>query len=414
MTGRTWLCCGAVIGFAVGTLAVHAKAQRNGSPFSDVPVQPLGEQRAAENPFSTQPTTTVQFGDPRPAFPRPGLAPQAIPPQAPAAQAAAPALDTGELCKCVGESGDVAARIKKALAGELKPSGMQYSDAPLEQAFGEISAEYNIPIQLDRAALEDVGLGPDEPVTISLHGISLKSALNHLLRQHTLTYVIQDEVLLITTPVVAEEQLMICLYDIRDLVGQPNADGPDNLIDTILSCIAPDTWADGGGTCEIRPVQPGLLAISQTQAVHEEIRALIQVIREMNKQAKPAAAALPAAPARVVTRNYVLQISTPESQEAQDALSKRLRELISAVVPDQKWTGTLADGQPVLLSVWPDRVVVRHQESVQRQVEAALVDSGMTIARQRNARGSATANPNSGNLQGGGGGGFFQSQPERE
>jgi hypothetical protein len=67
-------------------------------------------------------------------------------------------------------------------------------------------------------ALDDAGLGPDESVTINLHGISLRSALSHLLRQLNLTYIIRDELLLITTQIEAEEHLVVKVYPVADLV----------------------------------------------------------------------------------------------------------------------------------------------------------------------------------------------------
>ena len=74
---------------------------------------------------------------------------------------------------------------------------------------------------------------------------------------------------------------MICVYDVRDLVATPvrpaqagasAAADYDPLIDAIVSCVATETWAEsGGGEAEIRPLPPGLLVISQTRAVHDEI-----------------------------------------------------------------------------------------------------------------------------------------------
>ena len=55
-------------------------------------------------------------------------------------------------------------------------------------------------------ALEEIGVGTDEPVTINLHNVSLRSALRLMLKKLQLTYIIQDEVLMITTPEEAEKQ----------------------------------------------------------------------------------------------------------------------------------------------------------------------------------------------------------------
>jgi hypothetical protein len=95
--------------------------------------------------------------------------------------------------------------------------------------------------------------------------------------------------------------------------------------------------------------------------------------------------------------DYLLEASKPDDQAA---FQTQLRDLIVKLVPDQTWAGTLADGENVLLSVLPDRVVVRHTVAVQRQVEATLVDIGMVAPQRRNVG------------RGGGGGGFFRPAPQ--
>ena len=56
------------------------------------------------------------------------------------------------------------------------------------------------------------------------------------------------------------------------------------LIDTINSCVAKETWAKNGkGSAEIRSPKPGLLVITQTQAVHNDIRNLLTTLDEMRR-----------------------------------------------------------------------------------------------------------------------------------
>jgi len=186
------------------------------------------------------------------------------------------------MCRCAGESGSAAARIKQALGQPLRSTGLDFTDEPLENVLIFLQDEYDIPIQLDILALEDAGLTADEPLSANLQNISLKSALRLLLRQHQLTYLIRDEILCITTPDVADQELVTCVYDVRDLIGA-NKENKDiqALVDAIISCVAFDTWsARGGGEAEIRPLRPGLLVISQTQPVHDEIADLLGLIRE--------------------------------------------------------------------------------------------------------------------------------------
>ncbi len=115
-------------------------------------------------------------------------------------------------------SGPAEQRIETALRDPLRAAGLDFTDAPLEEVVNELQTEYGIPVQLDIPALDEIGLGPDEPVTVNVHNVSLRSALRLMLKQLQLTYIIQDEVLMITTPEEAETQLIVKVYPVADLV----------------------------------------------------------------------------------------------------------------------------------------------------------------------------------------------------
>jgi hypothetical protein len=227
---------------------------------------------------------------------------------APAAEAAAAAepqenttttaepAEDQKFCRCIGNSDPKAtARIEKALASPLGSNGLEVTETPLEEVVNLLQEEYGVPIQVDVPALEAIGLDVTEQVTVSLHNISLRSALELMLKKSQLTYIIENEVLMITTPEEAESQLVTCVYDVRDLVrkgdGTPGANKAADftpLIDMITSCIYRDTWKEnGGGNADIRPLQPGLVVISQTRAVHDEIRSLLATMRELLKHPVP-------------------------------------------------------------------------------------------------------------------------------
>jgi hypothetical protein len=194
-------------------------------------------------------------------------------------------MPPGKRCRCVGESdSESVATIEKVLRSALASAGLNFTDAPLEKVAGSIRDTYQIPVQLDLPALEEIGVDAGEPVTTNLHGVSLRSALRLMLEPLGLTYIIRNEVLLITAPEVAEAELTTCVYDVRDLVQRTRGSVDfDPLIDTIISCVASETWAEnGGGESDIRPLQPGFLVVSQAASVHEEIEGLLNTIREMN------------------------------------------------------------------------------------------------------------------------------------
>jgi len=94
-------------------------------------------------------------------------------------------------------------RIMDELDSETR---LTFFDQPLKDVVDSIKSQHNIPIFIDDRALVEVGLDSNVPVNFDLKGVSLRSGLKLMLNQLGLTYVINDEVLKITTPEVAENQ----------------------------------------------------------------------------------------------------------------------------------------------------------------------------------------------------------------
>jgi hypothetical protein len=199
---------------------------------------------------------------------------------------------TADFCKCIGENPVAVARIEQALRAPLRSAGLEFQATPLVDALTQIQADYGLPIQVDKPALEEAAIGTDTQVDANIHNTSLRAALRLMLNTIQLTYVIHDGYLLVTTREVADNSLKTCVYDVRSIVG--NNEPLEPLINVIVSCVAKDTWAKNGkGDAEIRPIKPGLLVITQSQAVQDEIRALLTTLDEMRNR-HPAASASPA------------------------------------------------------------------------------------------------------------------------
>ena len=114
-----------------------------------------------------------------------------------------------------GKVGSAEDRITRALDGE---ADFDYLDQPLNEVIDDIKFNHNIPVELDKKALEELGIDTATPITRNLKGVSLRSALRLLLNELDLTYIISDEVLKITTPDEAEAQLITKVYPVGDLV----------------------------------------------------------------------------------------------------------------------------------------------------------------------------------------------------
>jgi hypothetical protein len=97
-------------------------------------------------------------------------------------------------------------------------SNWNFNESPLRDVQRSIEDQFRIPVEIDGRAMEDLGLDLDTPITQSLSGVSLRSALKRMLGPIDLAYIIKDEVLLITTKEKAEENLVVKVYPVADLV----------------------------------------------------------------------------------------------------------------------------------------------------------------------------------------------------
>jgi hypothetical protein len=164
---------------------------------------------------------------------------------------------------------------------------IEFTEAPLQEVIDTLKERHRIEIQIDTKALTDVGIGTDTPVTKSLKGITLRSALNLMLHELGLTWTIQDEVLLITTPEEEDNLLTTVVYDVADLVELSDGDDYDTLIDLITSTVKPTTWDNVGGPGSIQGSSldtAKVLVVLQTYRIQREIANLLENIRKVGKE----------------------------------------------------------------------------------------------------------------------------------
>ncbi len=187
-------------------------------------------------------------------------------------------------------SGEDERPASKAIWAALdKRVSFDFCKKPLANVVAHFRKQFGIEIQIDRRALEDVGIGTDVPVTKRLKAVTFRSALRHLLRDLDLTCVIQDEVLLITTPETAESRIEAAVYPIGDLAAEPSLRGDDPhgleaLIDLITAAVRPTAWDDVGGPGSVFGITAGqapVLVVDQTRDVHEEVASLLAVVRQL-------------------------------------------------------------------------------------------------------------------------------------
>jgi hypothetical protein len=271
------------------------------SPTSPTPVDdlfgtPVLSRKSNQNAPAPTPAAENDFFGP--ATPAPAPAPDPTGPDHTTMQRV-PGEPNDQLCKCEGDTNLAAiSKIERALSTPLSRSGLDFADTPLEEVINFLQDQYEIPMQIDSAALDEHGISVDEPVTISLRNVSLRSALRLMLKQLQLTAVVDNEVLVITTSEDADTRIKVCVYDVRDLIDGQAQIALSELTDVITSCVSPESWAESRRG-SIRSYPPNLLVIAQPQRVHEQIQGLLKRMRQMRQ--RPSAPAK-AAPTPVTTR----------------------------------------------------------------------------------------------------------------
>ncbi len=167
--------------------------------------------------------------------------------------------------------GALEARIE-AVLGES--TSLQFLDQPLGDVVAFLEDRHKIEIQLDRAALDTAGVNTDTPVTIDVEGISLRSALNLMLKSIDLTYCVRDGVLLVTTTEEVENELVTKVYDARrflyvtDKYGERKRDS-EPLFELVTTHVRPSDWMYVGGMGSIDFVDQSAVVSQSWHAQHE-------------------------------------------------------------------------------------------------------------------------------------------------
>jgi outer membrane lipopolysaccharide assembly protein LptE/RlpB len=107
---------------------------------------------------------------------------------------------------------------EKILAALDDKTEVDFAEQPLADVVDYLKQRHGFEIQLDKKALTDAGVGSEVPITRTLKGITLRSALKLLLGELELTYVLHNEVLMITSKTEAENMLSQRVYPVADLV----------------------------------------------------------------------------------------------------------------------------------------------------------------------------------------------------
>lgn len=161
-------------------------------------------------------------------------------------------------------------KIRKAL---LEPTRIEFIETPLIDVIEFLEEQHGIQIELVTSALDAIGIGSDTPITRNLKGISLKSALTLMLKDLELIYVIQDEILQITTYEESEVNAVTRVYDVEDLLGDDRSS--EALVEAVTtSCFCGDAHTHAS-IAEFR----GRLIVDASYHSQERVARLLAMFR---------------------------------------------------------------------------------------------------------------------------------------
>lgn len=185
------------------------------------------------------------------------------------------------------------ARIKTALSKKIE---IDFDDKPLTEVVQFFREELDINMQLEKAVLEEESIDTSEPVTLHTADITGRSALEFILYNlsEPLTWIVQHEMLLITTLDEEDYFMTTKFFDVTDLVVVRGENGKlsldyNQLIDAIRSgCDEDAIWSDDdgeGGTIEsFDAVGIHGLVIRQSRHVLDEVEVVLVGLRRLRRK----------------------------------------------------------------------------------------------------------------------------------
>lgn len=167
-----------------------------------------------------------------------------------------------------------------------------FADESLKGVAEYLLERYKLQIVMDKIKLEEESIAIDATdITAKVSGISLRSGLNILFKPKNLAFIIDDEVIKVTTRTDAVLHLVTRTYPVRDLVG--NVDVDYRLLMAAIQQATGDPgkgvqWIDidgEGGTISILPAT-GCLVIRATMETHQEVMKLLRSLRTANAEVR--------------------------------------------------------------------------------------------------------------------------------
>ncbi len=159
-----------------------------------------------------------------------------------------------------------------------------FKGTSLSQAIQSLADQYKLNIRLDRVALRKARISERLPISIDIRKQSIRTILQVLTTQHHLAWFYRDGVLWVTTQEEAAGKAKIAVFDVRDLCR--NMSDCRKLQNAIEQQSKPDSWQSAGGTSVISFPTSGIMVVTQTEPIMDEVLNLLENYRSALKNSK--------------------------------------------------------------------------------------------------------------------------------
>jgi hypothetical protein len=154
---------------------------------------------------------------------------------------------------------------------------VDWLDKPLEAALNDLEELHGIDIWINKQALQDEGVGTDQQVTLRLKGTPLRSCLKLLLEPLGLVYVIEDQVMKITTVSALQHRTVTRVYPVGDLCA--TADEAKQLLETLECGLGLPRDKEGTPRLVVS-AKMKTLTVRDSYVIQEKVQELILALRD--------------------------------------------------------------------------------------------------------------------------------------
>lgn len=297
--------------------------------------------------------------------------------------ATARAATTSKLTGAIPPSLPTPSEAEAEIASKLsKTLSVEFHATPLREVVEFLEKQSQIPMQVDRRALEVAGVDTAEPIQFRLKNARVDDILHAILEQVTLTFMVRDEMVVITTKDGADATTTVRLYPVPDFAPTENRDVVRDILDDLAGLIERHTaqptpgWEPDGGIGRIVALPCAKsLVVKTTPRVHEEIEQWFAKLRAARGN-RPVKVPVEL---RVTTHQYSLKLVfgfNAEKLSPAEAMSLVKARLGEIEFDPARHSIQIADGV----------VTFRVSNAVQRQLERILNLSGRGRTMGNNRR----------------------------